>query len=40
MCFALACFAQAALLPGIVNTVTGKAYNECITLGPFGLVCV
>jgi len=39
MCFALACFARAALLAGIVETGTGKAY-ECITLGQLGLVCV
>jgi len=40
LCFALfAWFAQAALLAGIKAT-TGKACNECKTLGQFGLVCV
>jgi len=33
-------FAGAALLAGIVKTATGKAYNECKTLGHLGLVCV
>ena len=33
-------FALAALLIGIVTTATGKACNECKTLGPLGLVCV
>jgi len=33
-------FARAALLARIVNTATGKAYNECKTLGQLGLVCV
>jgi len=41
MCFALlAWFAQAALLAGIAKTATGKACNECETLGHLGLVCV
>jgi len=40
MCFALCVwFAWSALLAGIVNTATGKAYNECKTLGQLGLVC-
>jgi len=33
-------FARAALLVGIVNTATGKAYNNYKTLGQLGLVCV
>jgi len=41
MCFALfAWFARAALLAGIAKTATGKACNECKTLGQLGLVCV
>jgi len=41
MCFALfVWFSRAALLFGIVNTATGKAYNECKTLGQLGLVCI
>ena len=36
--FALfAWFSRAALLAGIVKTATGKACNECKTLGQFGL---
>jgi len=33
---ALLRFARAVLLAGIVNTATGKAYNECKTLGQLG----
>jgi len=33
-------FARAALLAEIVKTATGKACNECKTLGQLGLVCV
>jgi len=42
MCFALlfAWFAWAALLAGFTKTVTGKACNECKTLGQLGLVCI
>jgi len=41
MCFALfAWLARAALLAGIVKTATGKACNECKTLGQLGLVCL
>jgi len=41
MCFALfEWFAGAALLAGIVKTATGKACNECKTLGQLGLICV
>jgi len=41
MCFALfAWFARAVLLVGIVKAATGKACNECKTLGQLGLVCV
>jgi len=41
LCFALfAWFARAALLAGIVKAATGKACNECKTLGHLGLVCV
>jgi len=41
MCFVLfAWFARPVLLAGIVNTATGKAYNECKTLSQLGLVCV
>jgi len=40
-CFALfTWFARAALLAGIVKTATGKACNECKTLGQLGLVRV
>jgi len=40
-CFALfAWFALAALSAGIATTATGKAFNECKTLGQLGLVCV
>ena len=40
-CFALfTWFAWAALLAGNVKTATGKACNECKTLGQLGLVCV
>jgi len=39
MSFALfAWFAQAALLAGMAKTATGKACNECKTLGQLGLV--
>jgi len=31
---------RAALLAGIAQTATGKACNECKTLGQLGLVCV
>jgi len=31
---------RAALLAGIAKTATGKAYNECRTLGQLGLVGV
>jgi len=38
-CFALfAWFSRAALLAGIAKTATGKACNECKTLGQLGLV--
>jgi len=38
-CFALfARFARAALLAGIAKAATGKACNECKTLGQLGLV--
>jgi len=41
MCLGLfAWFARAALLTGIAKTATGKACNECKTLGQLGLVCV
>jgi len=41
MCFALfAWFTRAALLVEIAKTATGKACNECKTLGQLGLVCV
>jgi len=41
MCFALvAWFARAALLVAIAKTATGKACNDCKTLGQLGLVCV
>jgi len=41
MGFALfAWFARAALLAGIAKTATGKACNQCKTLGQLGLVCV
>jgi len=41
MCFVhFVCFGRAALLAGIVTTATGKACNECKTLGQLGLVCV
>jgi len=41
MCFALfAWFAQATLLAGIAKTATGKACNECKTLGESGQVYV
>jgi len=41
MRFALfAWFARAPLLAGIVKIATGKACNECKTLGHMGLVCV
>jgi len=33
-------FARAALLAGIPKTATGKACNECKTLGQLGLVSV
>ena len=33
-------FAPAALLAGIAKTATGKACNECKTLGQLELVCV
>jgi len=40
-CFTLfTWFAWATLLAGIVKTATGKACNECKTLGQLGLVCV
>jgi len=40
MCFALfAWFARAALLVGTAEAATGKACNECKTLGQLGLVC-
>jgi len=40
MCFALtAWFAWTELLAGIAKTTTGKACNECKTLGRLGLVC-
>jgi len=41
LCFALvAWFARAALKAGIAKTATGKACNQCKTLGQLGLVCV
>jgi len=41
VCFALfTWFARAALLAGIIKTATGKACNECKTLGQLGLACV
>jgi len=41
MCFALfAWFARAELLTCIAKAATGKACNECKTLGHLGLVCV
>jgi len=41
LCFALfAWFARSALLAGIAKTSTGKACNQCKTLGHLGLVCV
>jgi len=41
MRFALiAWLARAALLAGIAKTATGKACNECKTLGESGLLCV
>jgi len=41
MCLALCVwFAWAALLAGIVNTATGKACNECKTIGQLRLVCL
>jgi len=41
MCFALfAWFAWAKLLAGIAKTATGKACNECKTLGRLGPDCV
>ena len=41
MCFELFAWgALAALLAGIAKTATGKACNECKTLGHSGLVCV
>jgi len=33
-------FMQAELLAGIAKTTTGKACNECKTLGRMGLDCV
>jgi len=37
MCFAFfAWFTRAALLAGIAKTATGKACNECKTLGQLG----
>jgi len=36
----IAWFAQAELLVGIAKTATGKACNECKTLGRLGLDCV
>jgi len=40
MCFALfAWFTRAALVAGIAKIATGKACNECKTLGQWGLVC-
>ena len=40
MCFALfAWFPWAVLLAGIAKTTTGKACNECKTLGQLKLVC-
>jgi len=33
-------FAQAALLPGIAKTATGRACNECKALDRLGLDCV
>ena len=39
MCFALfAWFARTVLLAGIAKTATGKAWNECKTLGKLGVV--
>ena len=41
MCFALfAWFARGELLAGIAKTATGKACDECKTLGRLELVCV
>jgi len=41
MCFELfAWFGRAALFAGIDKAATGKACNECKSLGELGLVCV
>jgi len=40
-CFTLfTLFSRAALLVGMVKIATGKACNECETLGQLGQVCV